>query len=414
MDPSRPVWPRELAGLASLLALSGAAGWLAGLPLAAPAAALLLWSGYILRRMRRLERSAAGRLRDLYDRAQKSSTALEIGIVMVEGDERLEWWNRTGEDLLGLRHPEDLGRPVTSLVRDPRFVEYFGGGPRPEPLRFSAPGSVNRMLECRIARYGESGRLMVFRDITRLHRLEQMRTDFVGNVSHELGTPITVIKGYLEAIMANMEDLDEKWRRPVRQMHQQSVRMGNLVNDLLLLSSLETQSLSERQERIDLSGLLDEIRHETQHVFDSKGHALGIHCRRDIRLVGDRKEIYSALSNLVSNAAKYTLRDGSIAVKAYFSGPSFDVAVIDNGIGIESRHIPRLTERFYRIDAGRSSETGSTGLGLAIVKHVLARHGAELEIDSELGGGSRFVCRFPVDRVAVEAGRADGPAAEGG
>lgn len=409
MDPPPRAWRSELARLALVLAPAGAAGWLAGAPLAAPLAAMVLWSGYILHRLRRLERDAADRRRTLFDKAEKSSTDLEIGIVMVDEDGNLEWCNRTGEDLLGLRRSEDRGRSVTSLVRDPLFVEYFDGGRYAEPLKFSAPGSVNRVLECRIALYGERGRLMVVRDITRLHRLEQMRTDFVGNVSHELGTPITVIKGYLEAIMANMEDLDEKWRRPARQMHQQSLRMKNLVNDLLLLSSLETQSLSGRQGRIELSVLISEIQHETQHVFDSKGHALSIHCRRDIRLIGDRKEIYSALSNLVNNAAKYTPRDGTIAIKAYFSGPFFDIEVIDNGIGIESRHIPRLTERFYRIDAGRSSETGSTGLGLAIVKHVLARHGAELEIDSDLGRGSRFVCRFPVDRIEVDAEGVDGP-----
>jgi two-component system phosphate regulon sensor histidine kinase PhoR len=362
-------------------------------------------------RLQKKERRASAYLENIIDKAQESSAALEMAVVMVDQDNNLDWWNKASEHLLGLQYPDDRNQAVTNLIRDPRFADYFAGEKYDEPLKLNAPGDSNKVLEFQIALFGEHERLMIVRDVTQLHRLELMRKDFIGNVSHELGTPITVIKGYLEALMDNMDSLDQKWQKPIQQMHQQSMRMENIVRDLLLLSSLETKTLPRQQVDVSLATLIAEIKNDSQQVFAHKEHEFLIECEQGLRFRGDRGELYSALSNLVSNAAKYTAANGVIVIKAFADEHSSDffVDVIDNGMGIEEQHIPRLTERFYRVDNSRSSETGGTGLGLAIVKHILMRHDAELEVSSEVGKGSRFRCRFPGHRISRE--QASTPAA---
>ena len=362
-------------------------------------------------RLQKQERKASEYLENIINKAQESSAALEMAVIMIDQQNNLDWWNRAAETLLGLKYPEDRNQPVTNLLRDPRFAEYFSSESYDEPLKLNAPGDNTKVLEFQIALFGEHERLMIVRDITQLHRLELMRKDFVGNVSHELGTPITVIKGYLEAILDNMDSLDGKWQKPMRQMHQQSFRMENIIKDLLTLSSLETKTLPRQQDKIHLCELLAEIKHDTLQIFARKNHQFILDCRQDLCIAGDRAELYSAFSNLVSNAAKYTPANGVVMIKTHFSETCFDIEFIDNGIGIEARHIPRLTERFYRVDVSRSSETGGTGLGLAIVKHILARHDAELEVLSEVGRGSHFTCKFPLSRIMQEDAEQRGEAA---
>ena len=269
-----------------------------------------------------------------------------------------------------------------------------------------APGDNSRTLEFEIALFGERERLMIVRDVTRLHRMELMREDFVGNVSHELGTPITVIKGYVENIMDNVRDLDEKWRKPLRQMLQQSTRMENIVRDLLMLTALETKEVKRQQKPFNIRQLIQEIQQDTEQVYQSRSHEFDFSCDPELEIVGDRAELYSALTNLAQNAAKYTPDRGAIRIEADYAGEGevFEIRVIDNGIGVEPQHIPRLTERFYRVDVSRSSETGGTGLGLAIVKHILMRHDADLHISSESGNGSTFSCRFPAERIRGPGG----------
>ena len=317
---------------------------------------------------------------------------------MINRHNNLDWWNRTAENLLGLRYPQDRGQSLTNLIRDPEFAAYFNSEHYDGPLQLKAPGEHSQMLEYQIALFGRHERLMIVRDITQLHRLELMRKDFVGNVSHELGTPITVIKGYLEAIIDNMQDLEPKWRKPIQQMHQQSRRMENIVRDLLLLSTLETKHRPQPQDSFALLPLLLEIRHDTQQMYRNKSHRFSIACDATLELLGDRGELYSALSNLAVNAAKYTPVQGAISIRVSSNRQALHIAVRDNGPGIAARHIPRLTERFYRVDVSRSSATGGTGLGLAIVKHILMRHDAELVIASTVGEGSCFTCRFPPSR----------------
>jgi two-component system phosphate regulon sensor histidine kinase PhoR len=367
----------------------------------APPESIGLWGDIFdgIYRLQKQERKASAYLESIINKAQESSAALEMAVIVIDKQNNLDWWNRASEGMLGLKYPQDRNLAVTNLIRNPRFAEYFSTENYDDPLKINAPGDNSKVLEFQIALFGEHERLMIVRDVTQFHRLESMRKDFVGNVSHELGTPITVIKGYLEAIMDNIDSLDERWRKPMRQMHQQSNRMESIVRDLLLLSSLETRTLSKQQDKIPLAALLAEIKNDTQSIFDARSHEFIIDCSDEIVLRGARSELYSAISNLAVNAAKYTPENGVVVIKTHQSEDTINIEVIDNGIGIEAEHIPRLTERFYRVDSSRSSETGGTGLGLAIVKHILARHDGELKITSEVGQGSTFSCKLPIARL---------------
>lgn len=351
-------------------------------------------------RVQQRARQATESLQSTLDKAQQSAAALELAVVLIDRQGTLNWWNQAGEELLGLRYPTDRYQSVTNLIRDPRFSDYFHSGKHTEPLQLNSPKDNGAMLEFQLTLFGEGERLMVVRDITQLHRLEVMRTDFVANVSHELRTPITVISGYLETLTENLDQFAPRWRKPLEQMLQQSRRMEAIVRDLLLLSRLETKALTRQQSLVDLEALLSEIRNDTLLAFQDKGHDLQVQCDAGLLLKGDRSELYSALSNLSFNAAKYTPNGGRIQIEAQLDDTALRVSVTDNGIGVEEQHIPRLTERFYRVDASRASHSGGTGLGLAIVKHVLMRHGGTLEILSQPGKGSRFTCVFPPQRAS--------------
>jgi two-component system phosphate regulon sensor histidine kinase PhoR len=351
-------------------------------------------------KLQKQERLASDYLKSILNKAQESSAALEIAVVMINKQGTLDWWNRATEELLGIRYPNDRNQAVTNLIRDPRFADYFHREKYDQTLRIEAPTKGGRTLEFQLTLFGEHEKLMLVRDVTQLHRLEAMRRDFVGNVSHELGTPITVIKGYLETIIDHKDSLDPRWHKPLEQMRSQSQRMENIVRDLLVLSSIETRSAPRVQDRISLRDLIQEIENESREIVTEKDHQLIIDLDADIEITGQRSELYSALSNLVINAAKYTPNGGRITLRAALEGGDLKIEIEDNGIGIAAQHIPRLTERFYRVDPSRSAETGGTGLGLAIVKHILARHDAELEIESTVGKGSLFRCWIPKERLS--------------
>lgn len=350
-------------------------------------------------RLQKQERRSQAYLENIINKAQESSAALEIAVVMINKQGNLDWWNLAAEKFLGFRYPQDKNQSVTNLVRNPKFSDYFHTENYSETLKMEAPGDSRKILEFQIALFGEHERLMIVRDITQLQRLANMRKDFVANVSHELGTPITVIKGYLEAILDNKDSLDKRWHKPIEQMRQQSLRMENIVRDLLLLSSLETKNMPKKRDRINIGNLVHEIERDTAQMFIDKQHQFVIDCKENGTIQGKRNELYSAISNLIVNAAKYTPPKGTINVKTRFEGDRFLVEVRDNGIGIEAHHLPRLTERFYRVDGSRSTDSGGTGLGLAIVKHILMRHEGELLIESKYGKGSCFTCAFPVSRI---------------
>ena len=346
--------------------------------------------------LQRRNREARERLQAVIDRAQQSTTALQDAVVMLDSDGNLEWWNPAGSRLLGLKSPQDSGQPVINLVRHPRFKEYFERKEFAEPLSLRSPVDPNLHLQIFITLYGQREHLMVVRDVTRMQQLEQMRKDFVANVSHELRTPLTVISGYLETLLDHADTLAPRWLRPMQQMQQQATRMSHLLDDLLLLARLEATDYPAENQPVAVERLLQTIRTDAVALSGTRGHRISLEAEAGLLLKGCDSELRSAFSNLVFNAVKYTPAGGEIHVRWWSDEQGAHLAVRDSGIGIEAKHLPRLTERFYRVDASRATDTGGTGLGLAIVKHVLLRHRGRLEIVSQPGKGSTFTCHFPL------------------
>lgn len=333
-------------------------------------------------------------LQAVINRVQETTSALKDGVILLDWRGHLDFWNPAAQRLLGF-HTKDQGLSVINFIRHPRFVSYFEEGNYSEPLELPSPRFSSKQLQFQITRFGKNERLIVVRDITQIHNLEQMRQDFIANVSHELRTPLTVISGYLETLEDN-NNLGPNWQKPLHQMQQQAQRMSLLINDLLVLSKLETTEVGHNQKLIPLEPLLCSIRNEAIALGGDRGQEIILTCESNIQLLGNDKELHSAFSNLVINAVKYTPDNGKIVMRLWRDKKNCYFSVSDNGPGIEGKHIPRLTERFYRVDASRNSSTGGTGLGLAIVKHVLLRHDAELKISSEVGKGSVFTCVFPL------------------
>jgi len=349
--------------------------------------------------LQRRDQKVRGRLQAVIDRVQESTAALKDAVIMLDRDGNLEWWNIAAEKLLGLKTPQDSGQQITNLVRDPRFIEYFENHNYNEPLELPSPVSDRLRLQFHITQYGNREHLMLVRDITRLFQLEQMRKDFVANVSHELRTPLTVISGYLETLLDNVEDVNPRWLRALQQMQQQGGRMQNLLNDLLLLAKLEATDYPSDNQPVAVDLLLLSIKNDAQALSGERHHRISLEADPHLKLKGSETELRSAFSNLVFNAVKYTPDEGSIQIRWWGDEQGAHLSVQDSGLGIEAKHLPRLTERFYRVDSSRASNTGGTGLGLAIVKHVLLRHRARLDIVSNLGKGSTFTCHFPTQQV---------------
>ncbi len=349
--------------------------------------------------LQRRDQRVRGRLQAVIDRVQESTAALKDAVVMLDSDGNLEWWNRAAETLLGLKTPQDSGQPVTNLVRHPRFKEYFEQNNYAEPLEIPSPTNDRLRIQLHITRYGNNEHLMLVRDVTRIHQLEQMRKDFIANVSHELRTPLTVICGYLETLLDNVEEVNPRWGRALQQMQQQGGRMQTLLNDLLLLAKLEATDYPSDNHPVQVDTLLQTIRNDAQALSGPLNQTITVEADANIRLKGSEGELRSAFSNLVFNAVKYTPAEGNIRVRWWGDEQGAHLSVQDSGIGIDNKHLPRLTERFYRVDSSRNSNTGGTGLGLAIVKHVLLRHRARLEISSVPGHGSTFTCHFAPAQV---------------
>jgi len=349
--------------------------------------------------LQRRDQRVRGRLQAVIDRVQESTAALKDAVIMLDSDGNLEWWNRAAETLLGLKTPQDSGQPVTNLVRHPRFKEYFEQNNYLEPLEIPSPINDRVRVQLLITRYGNNEHLMLVRDVTRIHQLEQMRKDFVANVSHELRTPLTVICGYLETLLDNVEEINPRWARALQQMQQQGARMQTLLNDLLLLAKLEATDYPSGNQPVVVSTLLQTIKNDAQALSGQRNQRITLEIDSTLGLKGSEPELRSAFSNLVFNAVKYTPAEGAIHIRWWSDEQGAHLCVQDSGPGIEAKHLPRLTERFYRVDSSRASNTGGTGLGLAIVKHVLLRHRGTLDISSVLGKGSSFTCHFAPTQV---------------
>jgi len=350
-------------------------------------------------RLRQRNKRRERRLSGALNRFQQSATAMPDATVVLRANGEIEWFNEAAKRLLGLRLRGDLGQRIDNLVRYPAFVRFYARGEYSEILEFPSPVDNSIILALQVVPYGDDQRLLIARDITYMHRLEQVRRDFVANVSHELRTPLTVISGYLETMSSAEDDCTRQWSRSMMFMTQHTQRMQRLVEDLLLLSRLETKTGGGKWEPIAVPAMLNIIREEAAALGASKGHEITLECDQYLWLRGNEKELRSAFSNLVANAVQYTPEKGVIHIRWYGDDHGAHFQVRDTGIGIPSWHIPRLTERFYRVDAGRSRQDGGTGLGLSIVKHVMQHHGGDLHIESTVGEGSTFTCNFPQSMV---------------
>ncbi len=368
--------------------------------------------GELSERIRKLLREREQQTRQAEDRLQEFLAAIQAspnGVVLLDEQGRIEWCNQTAADQFGIDAERDLLQHLANLVRDPAFITYLASWNYSRDVVIDAPAAVGdprrnhaARLSVQVHPYAGNRRMLLTRDITSLEQAEAMRRDFVANVSHEIRTPLTVLAGFVETLQTLPLDAEER-SHYLALMAQQSTRMETLVNDLLTLSRLEGSPAPTASQWTRARALLAHCEDEAKGLssrLTPLGHRLTFRVEADSELSGAPTELQSAMSNLVSNAVRYTPGGGEVAVTwRLLPDGRGEYAVRDSGPGIAAEHIPRLTERFYRIDRSRSRETGGTGLGLAIVKHIAQRHGAELRIESTLGQGSRFALVFPSSRV---------------
>ena len=348
-------------------------------------------------RLHRRKQFHKQRLVQLFRELRRSTAALPDGVIILSTQNEIVWFNRQAARLLGLRRPIDIGLRVDNLIRSPEFVHYLHGDDFSLPLIIRPPVQAELYLALQVVPYGAGQSLLLARDVTRQMRLEAMRKDFVANASHELRTPLTVIAGYLDT-MADDSGIDEAWAGPIRDMRAQAQRMNAIITDLLELSRLESTDGEAPRESIDVPRMLERL-HRDALAASARPRDLLLEIESADGLFGAPHEIESAFTNLLVNGLKYTPEEGTVRMRWWSDEDGAYFAVIDTGIGISAEHIPRLTERFYRIDAGRSRGEGGSGLGLAIVKHALQRHGGWLEVRSTEGKGSVFTCHFPAQRI---------------
>jgi len=329
---------------------------------------------------------------------RKAVSAMPDAIVLIDDNGKIEWANKNAAKVLGIHWPEDTNVRFSDLIRYPEVDQLLQqANSKSEPAK---PGVIvnsisnsDTTINFKCVRYTNKTRMVIARDVSRLVQINQMHSDFVANVSHELKTPLTVLKGYVEILRDNAE-LPDKFMRPLSQMQLQTVRMELIVSDLLYLAKLEDSDNIKPHEAVNVTNIVNTIVEAVGPLIEEKHHKLELDIDYSLELVGSQTELHSAFSNLITNAINYTPENGVINIK-WFSGPDgATFTVKDNGLGIAPQHINRLTQRFYRVDADRSRDGGGTGLGLAIVKHVLQRHMAELKISSEEGEGSSFSCIF--------------------
>ena len=325
--------------------------------------------------------------------------------ILVDAAGHIQWFNRQARQMFKLKPAEDTGIPLLHLIRDPSFVAYLNKDKFVEPITLRHPSQMEKWIEASVTRYKNKDRIILIRDVTRLRRLEDMRRDFIANLSHELRTPLTVLRGYLETLQIN-PGIDDRIKHIYNQMEGQSVRMTTLLKDLTTLSRLENLEQHRQLAPVDISTLLERIAQDAKGLSEYQNHNIRTHFEQPFRLKGVEAELYSAFSNLLFNAVRHTPAKTDISISCTRSKSGLRVVFEDSGPGIDERHLPFLTERFYRVDASRNSDTGGTGLGLAIVKHAIASQGGRLNIKSTLGVGSKFSCLFPADQL-VESAKKD-------
>ncbi|PHS70006.1 MAG: phosphate regulon sensor histidine kinase PhoR [Methylophaga sp.] len=343
-------------------------------------------------------KSRKKKLADYLKQFQAATAALPDAVVVLGSQGQVAWANTAAKELLGISWPRDSHVRVHNLIRDPVFQKLLTAPITKKKAKIViSPVNSDSYLEMKIVSYMGNGRLLIARDMSQTVKLQKMRRDFVANVSHELRTPLTVLYGYLE--LFDQDSPADMWRSALPVMRQQTQRMNLMLSDLLVLSQLETGEKKLQHEPVDISVLLATIAEDAKQIKEYKQHQIKLELDSDDWLLADPGELRSAISNLVFNAVKYTSEQSIIVLRWTVANNGAYIEVRDNGMGIAEHHLERLTERFYRVDSGRSQESGGTGLGLAIVKHILKRHDAKLNISSEIGVGSQFHCFFPVAKV---------------
>ena len=355
----------------------------------------------LLYKSRRATEQSERRLIDNEERFRRTISALPEGILLIDAALQIEWCNPEAERHLGISLRADHGLRLTNLVRDPAFVAFMTSARFVEPLVFRPMSRPALTLAVTVIEFEPARSIVITRDVTQTERVDAMRRDFVANVSHELRTPLTVVNGFLETLLDSDVPLDDVRRRHLQLMHEQAGRMNRLIEDLLMLSRLESQESVLLEEEVDMPRLLREVADDARALSNGR-HTIELDCAA-ANARGSRDELRSAIGNLVSNAIRYTPAGGTIRLSWRLVDDGATVAVTDTGIGVAPEHVPRLTERFYRVDKSRSRETGGTGLGLAIVKHVLLRHDGRLDVESTLGVGSTFSAWLPRARVVTAA-----------
>ena len=355
-------------------------------------------------RLHRRKQFHKQRLIQLFRELRRSTAALPDGVIILSTQREIVWFNRQAARLLGLKRPIDVGLRIDNLIRSPEFALYLHGDDFAMPLLIRPPVQLDLYLALQVVPYGGGQSLLLVRDVTRQMRLEAMRKDFVANASHELRTPLTVISGYLDTL-ADDSSIDPAWSGPIRDMRAQAQRMNAIIADLLVLSRLESTDGEAPRDAIDVPGMLERLQRDALASVDRPRQIL-LEMESGGGLFGAAHELESAFTNLLVNGMKYTPAEGTVRIRWWTDAEGAYFSVIDSGIGIPAEHIPRLTERFYRVDEGRSRGQGGSGLGLAIVKHALQRHGGWLDVQSEEGKGSTFTCHFPQARVWQQPARA--------
>ena len=322
-----------------------------------------------------------------------ASMLIPDAIVSMDQQNRIEWFNASSKVILQLRR-QDIGRSIEALVRFPEFIQYLKKEDFHESLITHSLHNTQRIYNLKIIKYYDSHKLLIIKDITDLYNLAQIRRDFIANASHELRTPLTVLKGYLEAMVDTPGPHQEMWLPALKNMENQSDRMQAILEDLLTLSKMESETITAKEGVVHVPNMLHKMQLDAEQLSQG-AHQFEFNIEASLCISGYKEPLKSVFMNLITNAVRYTPAGGKIKVAWYKDKQGAHFSVSDSGMGIAAEHIPRLTERFYRVDEARSRVTGGTGLGLAIVKHILERHSASLDIKSVVGKGSTFHCYFP-------------------
>lgn len=334
------------------------------------------------------------RLGNIIKRFRRTTAALPDATVLLDDDGAMEWFNQPASQLLGLARQRDIGQRLAHLLRHPDFVEFLGRRDFEHTLEMPAPADPRVTLRVRLVALDKQQMMILFRDVSQQRRLEAAQRDFVANVSHELRTPLTVVRGYVEALQGMAEETPDSVRNALVEVERQSLRMESIVRDLLALSRLESAPLIGNVDHVDVVTLLEEVVADASTLPEFGGRHIDLQADASLALLGNRDQLQSAVGNLVFNAVRHTPEGTRIDVSWERVGDGAQLRVRDEGDGIEPEHLQRLGERFYRVDPGRSRDSGGTGLGLAIVKEVLERHHGHLEVKSQIGEGSEFICHF--------------------